>query len=71
MVKLPSLSRRRETAPTADENGDGRIDARDEQLAADRTGSIAPTSPAVAPTTAPTTAPVVTERDEDRTTYRS
>jgi hypothetical protein len=69
VVKIPSLSPRKETAPTRDENRDGRIDERDERLAAERTGRVAPTSPAVAGDTGAD--PVVTDRDEDRTTYRS
>jgi hypothetical protein len=58
VVKIPSLSRRRETVPTRDENRDGRIDERDEQLAAEQT--VAPTSPAAAGNTGAD--PVVTGR---------
>lgn len=72
MVKIPSLSRRREAAPTRDENRDGVIDGRDEQLAQDRTvagrdaAGVTPTDPAVADPE-----PVVTDRGAEQTTYGS
>ena len=61
MVNIPLLSRRSATAPTRDENGDGRVDERDAMIEDSRT---ARTAPVVAD-------PVVTDRDTDRTTYRS
>ncbi|MFC7550608.1 DUF308 domain-containing protein [Plantactinospora sp. GCM10030261] len=75
MVRIPSLSRRRETAPVRDENQDGRIDERDADLAAHQSDPgrdgrpAAPTSPAVG--AEPSPPPVVTDRSEDHTTYRS
>ncbi|WP_406061642.1 thrombospondin [Micromonospora sp. NBC_00860] len=59
MVRIPSLSRRSEPAPTRDENLDGRVDGRDTPVtdtgqSDDSVGR-----------------PVVTDRDEDQTTYRS
>ncbi|MEU7846468.1 thrombospondin [Micromonospora parva] len=56
MVRIPSLSRRSEPAPTRDENLDGRVDGRD--TAVTETGDDAGR-------------PVVTDRDGDQTTYRS
>ncbi|MET8264223.1 thrombospondin [Micromonospora arida] len=59
MVRIPSLSRRSEPAPTRDENLDGRVDGRDTPVTEtdqsdDSVGR-----------------PVVTDRDADQTTYRS
>ncbi|MEU1239769.1 thrombospondin [Micromonospora parva] len=59
MVRIPSLSRRSEPAPTRDENLDGRVDGRD--TAVTETG----------PTGDNAGRPVVTDRDADQTTYRS
>ncbi|MDG9677565.1 thrombospondin [Micromonospora sp. DH14] len=56
MVRIPSLSRRSEPAPTRDENLDGRVDGRDTTVT--ETGDNAGR-------------PVVTDRDGDQTTYRS
>ncbi|MER7890604.1 DUF308 domain-containing protein [Micromonospora sp. NPDC094482] len=63
MVRIPSLSRRSEPAPTRDENLDGR----------DATAVTAPdgSTPAGAPETTDRARPVVTDRDADQTTYRS
>ncbi|MFV2111951.1 thrombospondin [Micromonospora sp. LOL_025] len=67
MVKIPSLSRRSEEAPTRDENLDGRVDGRDaaagtgrdDATRADADGGNGPSRP------------VVTDRDGEQTTYRS
>lgn len=65
MVKIPSLSRRSEEAPTRDENLDGRVDGRDAPAGrdgaprADVDGGSGPSRPAV------------TDRDGEQTTYRS
>ncbi|WP_328652309.1 thrombospondin [Micromonospora sp. NBC_00330] len=59
MVRIPSLSRRSEPAPTRDENLDGRVDGRD--TAVTETGQ---SDDGVG-------RPVVTDRDADQTTYRS
>ncbi|MFE0530655.1 thrombospondin [Micromonospora parva] len=59
MVRIPSLSRRSEPAPTRDENLDGRVDGRDTTVT--ETG----------PTGDDAGRPVVTDRDADQTTYRS
>nr|WTA66825.1 thrombospondin [Micromonospora sp. NBC_00855] len=59
MVRIPSLSRRSEPAPTRDENLDGRVDGRDTPVT--ETGQ---SDDSVG-------RPVVTDRDEDQTTYRS
>ncbi|MEU8163179.1 thrombospondin [Micromonospora parva] len=59
MVRIPSLSRRSEPAPTRDENLDGRVDGRDTAV----TGT--------GPTGDNAGRPVVTDRDADQTTYRS
>ncbi|MHA4950591.1 thrombospondin [Micromonospora sp. SD19] len=59
MVRIPSLSRRSEPAPTRDENLDGRVDGRDTTVT--ETG----------PTGENAGRPVVTDRDADQTTYRS
>ncbi|MFF0151502.1 thrombospondin [Micromonospora sp. NPDC005203] len=67
MVRIPSLSRRSEPAPTRDENLDGRVDGRDTQVA-DR-DSTAATDAGRADDVAGR--PVVTDRDADQTTYRS
>ncbi|MEU4471653.1 thrombospondin [Micromonospora sp. NPDC023888] len=66
MVRIPSLSRRSEPAPTRDENLDGRVDGPDTPVA-DRasTATDAGRSDDVAGR------PVVTDRDADQTTYRS
>ncbi|MGC5309535.1 thrombospondin [Micromonospora zamorensis] len=65
MVRIPSLSRRSEPAPTRDENLDGRVDGSDTPVT-DRE-STTPTGGR------DETAgrPVVTDRDADQTTYRS
>lgn len=55
MVRIPSLSRRPETAPTRDENRDGRIDERDER----------------SPVTGPNPPPSVNDPTDDLSTYRS
>ncbi|MEV4388426.1 sulfite exporter TauE/SafE family protein [Micromonospora sp. NPDC049580] len=68
MVRIPSLSRRSEPAPTRDENLDGRVDGNDTPVA-DRDSSTAVTD-----TGRPddvTGRPVATDRDADQTTYRS
>ncbi|WCN80596.1 DMT family transporter [Micromonospora sp. LH3U1] len=59
MVRIPSLSRRSEPAPTRDENLDGRVDGRD--IPVTETGQSDDT----------VGRPVVTDRDTDQTTYRS
>ncbi|MEU5937030.1 thrombospondin [Micromonospora sp. H61] len=59
MVRIPSLSRRSEPAPTRDENLDGRVDGRDAPVT--ETGQ---SDDGVG-------RPVVTDRDADQTTYRS
>ncbi|MEU8392035.1 thrombospondin [Micromonospora sp. NPDC048842] len=59
MVRIPSLSRRSEPAPTRDENLDGRVDGRDTPVT--ETGQ---SDDGVG-------RPVVTDRDADQTTYRS
>ncbi|SCL66334.1 hypothetical protein GA0070606_4303 [Micromonospora citrea] len=67
MVRIPSLSRRSEEAPTRDENLDGRVDGRDAPVGvgpdrATRTDPVGGSGP---------NRPVVTERDSDQATYRS
>ncbi|NYF54993.1 thrombospondin [Micromonospora purpureochromogenes] len=57
-MKIPSLSRRTEPAPTTDRNGDGRVDGRDRSATVD-------------PVDRPADPPVVTDRDAEPTTYRS
>ncbi|MEU5787645.1 thrombospondin [Micromonospora purpureochromogenes] len=57
-MKIPSLSRRTEPAPTTDRNGDGRVDGRDRSATVD-------------PVDRPADSPVVTDRDAEQTTYRS
>ncbi|GAB3174554.1 hypothetical protein FHX75_13195 [Micromonospora palomenae] len=57
-MKIPSLSRRTEPAPTTDRNGDGRVDGRDRSATVD-------------PVDHPADAAVVTDRDAEQTTYRS
>ncbi|MCG5453215.1 DMT family transporter [Micromonospora hortensis] len=59
MVRIPSLSRRSEPAPTRDENLDGRVDGRDTPVT--ETGQSDDT----------VGRPVVTDRDAEQTTYRS
>ncbi|MEO3771955.1 thrombospondin [Micromonospora sp. B9E7] len=59
MVRIPSLSRRSEPAPTRDENLDGRVDGRDTPVT--ETGHSDDSAGR----------PVVTDRDADQTTYRS
>ncbi|MCG5445647.1 thrombospondin [Micromonospora sp. NIE79] len=59
MVRIPSLSRRSEPAPTRDENLDGRVDGRDTPVT--ETGQSDDSAGR----------PVVTDRDADQTTYRS
>ena len=59
VVRIPSLSRRSEPAPTRDENLDGRVDGRDTPVT--ETGQ---SDDSVG-------RPVVTDRDADQTTYRS
>ncbi|WP_410822005.1 thrombospondin [Micromonospora sp. 050-3] len=59
MVRIPSLSRRSEPAPTRDENLDGRVDGRDNPVT--DTGQSDDSAGR----------PVVTDRDADQTTYRS
>ncbi|MEU7675021.1 thrombospondin [Micromonospora taraxaci] len=59
MVRIPSLSRRSEPAPTRDENLDGRVDGRDTRVT--ETGQSDDSAGH----------PVVTDRDADQTTYRS
>jgi hypothetical protein len=69
VVKIPSLSRRSEPAPTRDENLDGRIDGRDSLAGTGRDGSA---GPGVGRSDDGDIArPVVTDRDADQTTYRS
>ncbi|MFF0369625.1 thrombospondin [Micromonospora sp. NPDC005087] len=68
MVRIPSLSRRSEPAPTRDENLDGRIDGRDTPVVEGRDESAARVS---RPDDETAGRPVVTERDADQTTYRS
>ncbi|MEU1586298.1 thrombospondin [Micromonospora sp. NPDC005710] len=59
MVRIPSLSRRSEPAPTRDENLDGRVDGGDTPVAE------------TAQSDDSAGRPVVTDRDGDQTTYRS
>ncbi|MEV1156894.1 thrombospondin [Micromonospora chokoriensis] len=66
MVRIPSLSRRSEPAPTRDENLDGRIDGRDTQVT-DRDDSTVTEGR----TNGDTGRPAVADRDADQTTYRS
>ncbi|MEU7923482.1 thrombospondin [Micromonospora zamorensis] len=66
MVRIPSLSRRSEPAPTRDENLDGRVDGSDTPVT-DRE-STTPTGGRADETAG---RPVVTDRDADQTTYRS
>ncbi|CCH21081.1 sulfite exporter TauE/SafE family protein [Micromonospora lupini] len=68
MVRIPSLSRRSEPAPTRDENLDGRVDGRDTPVA-DRDSSTTVTDTGRSDDV--TGRPVVTDRDADQTTYRS
>ncbi|WP_405429777.1 thrombospondin [Micromonospora sp. NBC_00617] len=68
MVRIPSLSRRSEPAPTRDENLDGRVDGRDAPVA-DRDSSTAVTDTGRSDDV--TGRPVVADRDADQTTYRS
>ncbi|MEU7755500.1 thrombospondin [Micromonospora sp. NPDC049171] len=67
MVRIPSLSRRSEPAPTRDENLDGRVDGRDTP-GADRDSTAATDT---GRSDEVTDRPVITERDADQTTYRS
>ncbi|MFG2048138.1 thrombospondin [Micromonospora sp. NPDC048935] len=67
MVRIPSLSRRSEPAPTRDENLDGRVDGRDTP-GADR-ASTATTDTGRSDEVSGR--PVITDRDADQTTYRS
>ncbi|MEV4658500.1 DMT family transporter [Micromonospora sp. NPDC049301] len=67
MVRIPSLSRRSEPAPTRDENLDGRIDDRDTP-ASDRESTTLTEGRS---DSGDTGRPVVTDRDADQTTYRS
>ncbi|WP_053660201.1 DMT family transporter [Micromonospora sp. NRRL B-16802] len=62
MVKIPSLSRRSEPAPTQDENVDGRDTPVGDRANTVMTGGRSNDGPA---------SPVVTDRDADQTTYRS
>ncbi|MGW1450666.1 hypothetical protein ACWCO3_20620, partial [Micromonospora sp. NPDC002411] len=66
MVRIPSLSRRSEPAPTRDENLDGRIDGRDTQVT-DRDDSTVTEGR----TNGDTGRAAVADRDADQTTYRS
>ncbi|MDG4762274.1 DMT family transporter [Micromonospora sp. WMMD710] len=67
MVRIPSLSRRSEPAPTRDENLDGRVDGRDTPVTnRDNTTLAEGRSDGEA-----AGRPVVTDRDADQTTYRS
>ncbi|MEH0929201.1 thrombospondin [Micromonospora sp. CPCC 205558] len=59
MVRIPSLSRRSEPAPTRDENLDGRVDGRDAPVT--ETGQSDESAGR----------PSVTDRDANQTTYRS
>ncbi|MFG3558108.1 thrombospondin [Micromonospora sp. NPDC047557] len=68
MVRIPSLSRRSEPAPTRDENLDGRVDGNDTPVA-DRDSSTAVTDTGRSDDV--TGRPVATDRDADQTTYRS
>lgn len=67
MVRIPSFTRRSEPPAERDENGDGRIDARDDRIAADRADAAPEEKPAVG-TARPSTA---REQVDDRSTYRS
>ncbi|MEU7610474.1 thrombospondin [Micromonospora sp. NPDC049204] len=67
MVRIPSLSRRSEPAPTRDENLDGRVDGRDAPVA-DRDSTAATDAGRFDDVAG---RPVVTDRDADQTTYRS
>ncbi|MET7820231.1 DMT family transporter [Micromonospora zamorensis] len=69
MVRIPSLSRRSEPAPTRDENLDGRIDDRDTPVASGR--DSATQTDVDQPGDGERSRPVVTDRDADQTTYRS
>ncbi|GAB4103109.1 hypothetical protein GCM10028790_21280 [Micromonospora taraxaci] len=66
MVRIPSLSRRSEPAPTRDENLDGRIDGRDTQVT-DRDDSTVTEGR----TNGDTGRPAVADRDADQTTSPS
>ncbi|MGC4762068.1 thrombospondin [Micromonospora sp. DT46] len=67
MVKIPSLSRRSEEAPTRDENLDGRVDDRDAPAGTGRDGAPR----ADADGGSGPSRPMVTDRDGEQTTYRS
>ncbi|WP_433126956.1 thrombospondin [Micromonospora sp. CA-240977] len=67
MVRIPSLSRRSEPAPTRDENLDGRIDGRDTQVT-DRDNTAASDTGRSDDAAG---RPAVTDRHADQTTYRS
>ncbi|MET7672348.1 DMT family transporter [Micromonospora luteifusca] len=67
MVKIPSLSRRSEPAPTRDENLDGRIDGRDTPVS-DRENTMVLGGRS---NDGERDRPVVTDRDTDQATYRS
>ncbi|MFF0255430.1 thrombospondin [Micromonospora zamorensis] len=69
MVRIPSLSRRSEPAPTRDENLDGRIDDRDTPVEGSR--DSATQTDVGQPGNDERSRPVVTDRDADQTTYRS
>ncbi|MET8309221.1 MULTISPECIES: DMT family transporter [unclassified Micromonospora] len=68
MVRIPSLSRRSEPAPTRDENLDGRIDGRDTPVDSGRESSAVT---GVGRSDDSPGRPVVTDRAADQTTYRS
>ncbi|MGC4744487.1 thrombospondin [Micromonospora sp. DT201] len=67
MVKIPSLSRRSEPAPTRDENLDGRIDGRDTPVS-DRQNTMVLGGRS---NDGERDRPVVTDRDTDQATYRN
>ncbi|MEV4497785.1 DMT family transporter [Micromonospora arborensis] len=67
MVKIPSLSRRSEPAPTRDENLDGRIDGRDTPVN-DRQNTMVLGGRS---TDGERDRPVVTDRATDQATYRN
>ncbi|MGI5523628.1 thrombospondin [Micromonospora sp. CA-259024] len=67
MVRIPSLSRRSEPAPTRDENLDGRVDGRDTPVSDRESSAVTETGRSEDSLGRP----VVTDRDADQTTYRS
>ncbi|MEU8297795.1 DUF308 domain-containing protein [Micromonospora sp. NPDC048909] len=69
MVRIPSLSRRSEPAPTRDENPDRRVEGGDAPVAAGADDSTR--VDAARPETTGSAQPSVADRDGEQTTYRS